>query len=204
MENIIEMTNKYLLATGISALPIDFSCLYTLLTEQGFKILSYRQGHNLLKKLQLQKYSQDHKAFTIILGDIRVVMYRDSISTAEKLFCLAHELGHIVLGHTPEGILGKSNSDECDSAQEREADNFAYAFLAPAAVIKKCCFSAFEICRATLLNEYHANQILISIQNYNYGDSDKLVAENFNSYIESHCRLRKRHPYLIRYLFRIH
>ncbi len=189
MENIIEIANRYLLENEIDTLPIDFNALVRLFDKLGFEVFSYRQANEVLQKLKLCDYAVNHKAFTVILSDIKIVFYRDNLSTSEKIFCLAHELGHIVLGHIPDGLIGKEEHSPLSNAQEQEADRFAYAILAPMIVLKKCRFSVFEISRATLLSEYQAEVISTQMQQYHFGVSDRLVAAKFHRYIEKHSPL---------------
>lgn len=192
MENIIELTNRYILKSSVTSLPVDFCKLKELLSKHGFEVLSYNSGAEIIRKLGLCDYAKTHKAFTAVFDDIKLVMYRDTLSLSEKLFCLAHELGHIVLGHTPTGISGKSDDDTHSSTQECEADDFAYALLAPASVIKSCEFSGFEICRATLLSDAYVGKIMLDLQRYNFGLSDTLVAEKFSEYINKHNKAERR------------
>ncbi len=198
MENIIEIANRYLLTTEINSLPVDFKTLCSLFEIMGFEVLSFRQAKEILKKLKLCDYADNHKAFTVILSDIKIVFYRDTLSTSEKIFCLAHELGHIILGHIPDGIIGKEEFSSLSNAQEQEADRFAYAILAPMSVLKKCRFSVFEISRATLLSEYQAEVISTQMQQYHFGMSDRLIAAKFRQYTARHSAFKLRRLSLIR------
>lgn len=184
MENIIELTNRYMLESNITKLPVDYHTLCSLLEAKGFSVMSYNQGRKIIKTLSLERYAKKHPAFTVIADDIKITMYRDEISLGEKLFCLAHELGHIILFHTPLGVMGKQyENDEHISLQEQEADNFAYTLLAPIPILSCFCKTISDISRATLLNDYRSAVVMSRIQNYNYSSSDFLLSEKFKEYI---------------------
>lgn len=83
------------------------------------------------------------EAFTLREGERVIVCYRNDGNPARLNFTLAHELGHILLGHT-----------SSEPAREREADHFASCLLCPEPVRRrllrrpelsaedaaKCCF----------------------------------------------------------------
>ncbi len=55
-----------------------------------------------------------------------LILYRAKASAARRNFTIAHELGHLLLGHT-----------SIDPVSEREADLFASALLLPACVVSR-------------------------------------------------------------------
>jgi len=63
---------------------------------------------------------------TLRQGDRALILYNDQIENRGRVnFTLAHELGHVYLGHTDES-----------QRNQREADRFAAALLMPEAVIR--------------------------------------------------------------------
>ena len=63
---------------------------------------------------------------TVALGGRYLVLYNDRVDNRARLqFTIAHEIGHICLGH-----------DEGDARAEREANAFAASLLMPAAAIR--------------------------------------------------------------------
>jgi len=66
------------------------------------------------------------EGLTLTNGDVTLILYDDTIPSRERIvFTVAHELGHLYLGHT-----------ETSPRTEREADAFAASFLMPEAVIR--------------------------------------------------------------------
>ncbi len=63
------------------------------------------------------------------------IIYDDSLSTAHSRFVIAHELGHIFLGHEYKYASRRFDADRGKLKCEREADMFAVRLLAPACVL---------------------------------------------------------------------
>ena len=90
------------------------------------------------------------------------MFYDDTCSVGTRLFSLAHEIGHIVLRHIATGALGY---DASDTAQEREADAFAYALLAPLDALRAARVRTVkQIQRMTLLDRERAAHVLAELQ----------------------------------------
>ena len=64
------------------------------------------------------------QGMTVRDGDLTLILYDETLPSHRRNFTIAHEIGHLVLGHT-------TPSPEA----EREADAFAAAFLAPNVLI---------------------------------------------------------------------
>lgn len=69
-------------------------------------------------------FPNDLPGMTLTKGETRIILYRDGMSFGRRNFTIAHELGHLLLGHTVS-----------DSAVEREADLFAESLLIPSALV---------------------------------------------------------------------
>lgn len=74
------------------------------------------------EKLGGAKIAHD-EGCTVKYGDVNIVLYSPSWNVGRVNYTLAHEMGHIILGHTG------SEHDEC------EANRFASAFLVPPCVM---------------------------------------------------------------------
>ena len=71
---------------------------------------------------------------TIFLGMPRIFVSREC-SPERQRFTIAHELGHILLGHVGEADLVNREPDPRDNPIEQEANVFASRLLAPACVL---------------------------------------------------------------------
>lgn len=63
------------------------------------------------------------------------IVYDDSLSFEESRAVLAHELGHILLGHDYKYAARRFDTENRKLKSEREADMFAIRLLAPACVL---------------------------------------------------------------------
>ena len=73
-------------------------------------------------------------AMTQTRGELIFIVYDDSKSTVRKRFSVAHELGHLYLGH----LHGHSSSDlNTESFDEVEANAFAAHVLIPPVQLRK-------------------------------------------------------------------
>lgn len=97
-----------------------------LVGENGYEIIDFEPGspsaENLFKELSLNEavYSQD--AFLYTNHDVKLLFLKDSLDADEKRLAAAHELGHIVCGHS---------QTEPSVKEEYEANEFVHYFLNP-------------------------------------------------------------------------
>lgn len=125
-----------------------------------------------------------------------VIVYDDKDSLGRKRFTIAHEMGHILLGHPlRDGFQHTRTIDKQRPQVESEADMFAARVLAPACVlwgldlhtpedIATACnisFAAAQV-RAKRMDElYKRQKFLIS-------PLEKQLFERFSDYIENNRR----------------
>ena len=102
-----------------------------LVGENGYEIIDFEPGspsaENLFRELALTEaiYSQD--AFLYTNRDVKLLFLKDTLDAEEKRVAAAHELGHIVCGHTQTRPSAK---------EEYEANEFVHFFLNPAARLR--------------------------------------------------------------------
>lgn len=160
MENIIRIADDFAKQYKL-ALPLRLDTMRHLCDALGYKLLTYAEGAPILEKLSFDDYMHC-PAFCTRVMDCNVVFYDDTCSVGTRLFSLAHEIGHIVLRHIATGALGY---DASDTAQEREADAFAYALLAPLDALRTARVRTVkQIQRMTLLDRERAAHVLAELQ----------------------------------------
>ncbi len=99
--------------------------------KQGYTIVEYsrvlntKEVEKLLTALGLEVFSKTTRAFTYAAKNHRIVFISEELSEKEKLILLAHEEGHIFLGHmsSVSGICGE------DIINENDANDFAHYLL---------------------------------------------------------------------------
>ena len=160
MENIIRIADDFAKKYQLT-LPLRFDTMKYLCDALGYKLLSYAAGASILEKLPFDDYMHCPAFCTRVL-DCNIVFYDDTCSVGTRLFSLAHEIGHIVLRHIATGALGY---DASDTPQEREANAFAYALLAPLDALRAARVRTVkQIQRMTLLDRERAAHVLAELQ----------------------------------------
>ena len=126
----------------VCALPVS---MQVLCSRMGIRLFSYSSGINLIRKYKLEKYTVND-GFSTILQNNYVIFYNESVPSGRRRFTIAHEMGHIVLGHieksrsamlrAPATHWNKGEKGEPDPL-ETAANIFASRLLAPACVLWK-------------------------------------------------------------------
>ena len=73
-----------------------------------------------------------------MIGDAMYIVIREGMNPGRTRFTVAHELGHILLGHVGKHSLVNREPSASDNPMEREANVFASRLLAPACVLWGC------------------------------------------------------------------
>lgn len=140
-----------LLNYGVNTLPVP---MQTLCSRMGIRLFSYSSGINLIRKYKLEKY-RINDGFSTILQNNYVIFYNETVPISRQRFTIAHEMGHIVLGHVeksknillrPAATRWNKGEKSGPDPMEASANIFASRLLAPACVLWKLdIHSAHEI-----------------------------------------------------------
>lgn len=125
------MTFRVLLDCGIDTLPVRVSLVCARL---GVRLCSYGQGYELIRRFQLARHLHNSDGFLFRMDDVPVIFYNQSRPVCRQRFTVAHELGHLLLGHS--GPLVNREPRPGDSPVERAANAFAADLLSPACVLR--------------------------------------------------------------------
>lgn len=132
---------RFLLEFQIASLPVDMMkvCEYLDVLIKPYSAVS-----GLLKSLSLTEFSKQSNGFTVYMNTQWYIFYRDDFfSFADINYTLAHELGHILLGHkmaiktTPFQTAAYMAEKGKKDSIETQADMFAMRILAPSCVLKE-------------------------------------------------------------------
>lgn len=109
---------------------INLDNLIYIIEDQGFEIIEFEPGdglltNSLIRDLKLTSYAQAGKAFAYQQGSAKFVFVCEDMSAKEKLYALAHEVGHIFCLHLRDGNM------EYSVHEEYEANEFAHHLLHP-------------------------------------------------------------------------
>ena len=162
----------YLARNGVDSLPVTLSAIERMIRSEGYKVVMYALKEELPQ--ELRRYAS-FAAVTCTDGDGGTVYGNINFPLGERLFAMAHELGHIVLHHI--GIHA------CGAEAERiedEADAFALALLAPPPVLWYYGVRTVEGAQGcTLLPPERARQVVERLRRYSASREEVSVLARF-------------------------
>ena len=121
---------RILLDCEIDQLPVD---LNNICKQLSLHARSYTAVRNQFGRLPEQCAEADGMIY--VLHGEPVLLYDDAAAAGRARFTVAHEIGHLVLGHVDDALpLHRSNISSTDP-RERAANQFAARLLAPACVL---------------------------------------------------------------------
>lgn len=168
----------------LSTVPID---VFELARKMGFRIIKASQlvniSHN--KALEFQDINKTKEVFGFSFFDKRkseYVIYVDDVNAKinKQRFSVAHEIGHITLGHIDKGIKDEKEAED-------EADYFAGYLLCPECIgtneeIYKAIFedesmlcTLFQISVDTALIKYRYICNRVKLRNNNNYEYEKII-----------------------------
>jgi Zn-dependent peptidase ImmA (M78 family) len=127
---------------------------------------------------------------SILEGGQWYIVYNDGENAGRRRFTIAHEMGHIFLGHELRGVHRRTFA-RVRPQEEIDADNFAVRLLAPACVlwglnlhtaeeIQKAC----GLSKAAAENRAKRMEVLYERNKFLTSPLERRVYENFREWIE--------------------
>lgn len=149
-QNVRDASWRVLLESGVDRLPVD---LNAVCRAQKVRVLSYDAGAEVIEGAHLFRAARRTGGMALFVGGEPVILFDETQAYPDILFTVAHELGHLALGHIgPEGS-GRSRWGPSwrPGPEERAADRFADRLLAPACVLwaleARTPEAVMELCR---------------------------------------------------------
>lgn len=123
-----------LIDCGISELPVKPS---EICRRYGWVLADYQQGAAAIETLGLTEMPGRTDGFCTMTERRIYIFFDGSLPPGRQRFTVAHEIGHLVLGHVGPGMATVENREPTGSerAEERQANQFAARLLAPACVL---------------------------------------------------------------------
>ncbi|MBQ3063961.1 MAG: ImmA/IrrE family metallo-endopeptidase [Clostridia bacterium] len=176
---------KILLREGVRELPVD---VVALCRKLGVRVVWYdgaREGVG--------------DGFSVMInGKPRICIERGK-PVGRTRFTIAHELGHVLLGHVGQYHLVNREPSSADNAVEQAANTFAARLLAPACVLWGCGVrSAAEIATLCGVSDVAAGyrwarmQILLERGKFCTSPIERLVYHKFSEFILNYRRRQGR------------
>lgn len=175
---------RILVGEGVTKLPVD---IVQLCRNMGIRVQYYSST-----------VDGDDGYCTILFGRPRIFV-RKECSPERQRFTIAHELGHILLGHVGQYNLVNREPNAKDNPIEQEANVFASRILAPACVLwaldARTPEQIAQICRIShQAASFRAKRMAILFERDRFLTSsiERQVYEQFSSFIEEE---RQRHRF---------
>ncbi|MDO5785883.1 MAG: ImmA/IrrE family metallo-endopeptidase [Eubacteriales bacterium] len=125
---------RVLLECGIDALPVKPS---VVCRHYGWVLADYAAGAGSIRALGLAGLTGRTDGFCTVTKNHTYIFFDSSLPSGRQRFTVAHEIGHLLLGHVGPGMATVENREPTGSerAEERQANQFAARLLAPACVL---------------------------------------------------------------------
>ena len=185
-----DLSWRVLLNTGTRELPVKVS---RICRGYGVTLRSYQVGAPLIRELGLEAQCDISDGFTVRSGDRCYVFYNMEQPPGRGRFTIAHELGHVLLGHLGDGehtVYNRESSSE-NAPEEHTANVFASRLLAPACVLHALGAVTPEqiaaVCDISMAAaRLRAGRMGVLEQRGKYGASplERQVLAQFRSYID--------------------
>jgi Zn-dependent peptidase ImmA (M78 family) len=136
---------KTLIKHNVRELPVSAA---NICKREGIRVVSYANMSKIISKQLILDLSHQTDGFTV--GGI--IFYNQKCSIGRQRFTVAHELGHILLGHCDPERYNKIRfeSERAYESDEHEANVFASRLLAPSCVLwglnARCVEDIAELC----------------------------------------------------------
>ena len=158
--------------------------------------IANRAGCSVVKNSTVQELRPGEVGVSILDRNKWYIVYDDTISKQRARYTIAHELGHIILGHPIKAGYHARTIDTNKPETEWQADRFAAGLLAPACVlwaldlhtvdeIRTICdisYASAEIRAARMEVLYKRNKFLLS-------SLERRVFANFRDFINEKKQL---------------
>lgn len=153
-------------------------------------------GITIVKNSEVNELKSSEVGASILNENKWYIVYDDTVSKGRIRFTIAHELGHIFLGHPLKLGYHARTIDTDKPETERQADMFAIRLLVPACVVWGLQLHTAEEIQDTFNVSYSAAQARASRMKTLYerdkfltSELEKKVFKNFENYILENKRI---------------
>lgn len=184
-----DMAWKILLECGIDALPVRPS---VICDHYGWVLADYHTGASSIALLGLEELTKQTDGFCAVTDHFTYIFCNGALPVGRQRFTVAHEIGHLALGHVGQGRVTTINREPNpkDSQEETQANQFAARLLAPACVLHELGATTPEaiqqVCGLSRqAAEFRARRMqeLERRNRYYTSPLERQVVEQFRSYI---------------------
>ena len=180
---------QILIDCKVDKLPVSTAALCE---HYGWVLADYQEGKAAIDLLGLSSLAERTDGFCAVTDHFTYIFYNSGLPVGRQRFTVAHEIGHLVLGHVGRGRVTTINREPSpqDSQEETQANQFAARLLAPACVLHELgAVTPEAIQQACGLSRQAAEfraarmQELERRNRYYTSPLERQVVEQFRSYI---------------------
>lgn len=133
-QNARDAAWRILLDCNIDRLPVN---LNTVCRKLKIRVLTYGKNAEMIDWANLGQAIHQTDGMTFYAGATPIILFNEKTLPDRAKFTVAHELGHIILGHVQPGSVTTVNREPQpnEAPEERAANQFAARLLAPACVL---------------------------------------------------------------------
>lgn len=180
---------KILIDCEVDKLPVSTAALCE---HYGWVLADYQEGKAAIDLLGLSSLTERTDGFCTVTDHFTYIFYNSSLPVGRQRFTVAHEIGHLALGHVGQGRVTTINREpnSKDSQEETQANQFAARLLAPACVLHELGATTPEVIQQVCglsrqAAEFRARRMqeLERRNRYYTSPLERQVVEQFRSYI---------------------
>lgn len=180
---------KILIDCEVDKLPVSTAALCE---HYGWVLADYQEGKAAIDLLGLSSLTERTDGFCTVTDHFTYIFYNSSLPVGRQRFTVAHEIGHLALGHVGQGRVTTINREpnSKDSQEETQANQFAARLLAPACVLHELGATTPEVIQQVCglsrqAAEFRARRMqeLERRNRYYISPLERQVVEQFRSYI---------------------
>lgn len=125
---------QILIDCEVKELPVS---LNEICKQLGVRVFSYTDAARIIQNKQLADIVTKTDGLSFYNGDMPVILFDQALPLNRNRFTVAHELGHIILGHVKRGQMTVMNREPSpdDNPYETAANQFTVRLLTPACVL---------------------------------------------------------------------
>lgn len=125
---------EILIDCKVDKLPVSTAALCE---HYGWVLADYKTGGASIALLGLGGMTKQTDGFCAVTTNHAYIFFDSTLPAGRQRFTIAHEVGHLVLGHVAPGGVTTVNREPTpgDNPIERQANQFAARLLAPACVL---------------------------------------------------------------------
>lgn len=195
-QNARDAAWEILIECGVSVLPVRLS---EICRHYNWVLADYIAGERSIALFGLSELKEKTDGFCTVTANHTYIFYDSSLPVGRQRFTVAHEIGHLALGHVGNGMATVENREPTgtERTEERQANQFAARLLAPACVLHEVGATTPEeiqklcgISRQAAQFRAERMQELEQRGRYYTSHLEQQVVKQFESYIASVRRSR--------------